>query len=226
MLSAFNTLRYPALVRRVRAAGLTYLNPSALNDLYEAVTAVEQAGTPGCLIEAGCALGGSAIVMASAKAQARPFFIYDVFGMIPPPTADDGADVHARYATITSGKAEGLKGGTYYGYQEDLYDQVGRTFEEFGFPPARHHIRLVKGLFEETLRPEGPVALAHIDGDWYQSVMTCLERIVPHLVAGATLVVDDYYDWSGCRKAVDDFFAGKREQFRFTRKARLHITRL
>jgi asparagine synthase (glutamine-hydrolysing) len=39
------------------------------------------------------------------------------------------------------------------------------------------------------------------------------------------LVIDDYDAWSGCRKAVDTFFADKRGDFRFERHARLHIVR-
>jgi asparagine synthase (glutamine-hydrolysing) len=50
-----------------------------------------------------------------------------------------------------------------------------------------------------------PVALAHIDGDWYRSVMTCLRRIEPNLVPGGTLVIDDYRAWSGCKRAVDEY---------------------
>jgi hypothetical protein len=226
LLNTLNAYRYPSIIRRVRSAGLTYLDPAALNDLYQAVSALEKHQIGGALIEAGCALGGSAIVMASAKAEIRPFYIYDVFGMIPPPTEADGADVHARYATITSGNASGIKGGTYYGYENNLYDKVIQNFQALGYPITTHHIHLVKGLFEDTLHPDGPVALAHIDGDWYQSVMTCLERIVPRLVTGGILVIDDYDDWSGCRKAVDDYFADKQAAFRFDQKSRLHITRL
>jgi hypothetical protein len=226
LLTTLSALRYPAVVRRVRAAGLTYLDAAALNDLYEAADMLERSGTQGCFIEAGCALGGSAIVIASAKTRARPFYVYDVFGMIPPPSDADGDDVHERYATISSGNATGLKGATYYGYEENLYDRVTRTFDAFGFAVARNNIHLVKGLFEDTLNPGGPVALAHIDGDWYQSVMTCLERIAPRLVQGGKLVIDDYQDWSGCRRAVDEYFTGKQAEFQFSQRSRLHITRL
>ena len=82
-----------------------------------------------------------------------------------------------------------------------------------------------QGLFQDTLHPAGPVALAHIDGDWYASVMTCLERIVPVLIPGGTLVIDDYHHWSGCRKAVDEYFADRRDQFAFVERSRLHIVR-
>lgn len=55
--------------------------------------------------------------------------------------------------------------------------------------------------------------------------MTCLQRIVPHLVQGGMLVVDDYDTWSGCRKAVDEYFADKRDRYDFVRRARLHIVK-
>lgn len=226
LLHQLQTLRYPPIIHQVRRAGLTYLDATALNDLYQLVARLEREQISGCLIEAGCALGGSAIVMSAAKAVHRPFYIYDVFGMIPPPTVADGTDVHERYATITSGSATGIKGGTYYGYESNLYEKVVRNFQTFGYPPAAHALHLVKGLFEDTLHPAEPVALAHIDGDWYESVMTCLVRIVPCLVQGGVLVIDDYADWSGCRKAVDDYFADKQADFRFVHTSRLHITRL
>ena len=83
----------------------------------------------------------------------------------------------------------------------------------------------VQGLFQDTLHPDGPVAVAHIDGDWYESVRTCLERIEPHLPVGGVFVIDDYEAWSGCRMAVDEYFADKRDRYTFESRARLHIVR-
>lgn len=47
----------------------------------------------------------SLLLIASVKATERPLFIYDVFGMIPPPTQEDTQDVHDRYKTIIEGKS-------------------------------------------------------------------------------------------------------------------------
>lgn len=213
------------IIQRVRREKLTYLDPRALVELYLAVKHVERAKIPGLLVEAGCALGGSALVLTSAKAVQRPMQVFDAFGLIPPPSSLDEEDAHLRFAEISSGQAQGIKGDPYYGYQPDLLEGVIRNFRSFGFDPPQHHVDFVKGLYEDTLLLYEPVALAHLDCDWYDSVMTCLNQIVPVLVPGGILIVDDYYAWSGCRKAVDDYFADRKQAFEFVEKGRLHIVR-
>ena len=76
-------------------------------------------------------------------------------------------------------------------------------------PVGEHNVELIQGLFEDTIELDEPVALAHLDGDWYESTMTCLTRIAPLLVPGGRIVLDDYYKWSGCRAAVDEYFADR-----------------
>ena len=168
--------------------------------------------------------GGSALVMAAAKAPGRAFAVYDTFETIPPPSAADGADVLERYSEIRDGRASGIGGDPYYGYQGDLRPPVAARFAAFGLPLEANAVRLIKGLYEDQLHPQGPVALAHIDCDWYDSVRVCLERIVPWLVPGGRLIFDDYDHWSGGRQAVDDFFRG-RDGFRFERHSRLQVRR-
>jgi hypothetical protein len=213
------------VVRRVRRQKLTYLPVGALNDLFEAAKAAEREQRPGAVIEAGCALGGSAIVLARAKAKVREFYVHDVFWMIPPPTEADGPDVHERYATIKAGEARGLSGEAYYGYEADLLTRVSKTFGAFGMPPGEHNVHLVQGLFQDTITGDDPVALAHIDGDWHDSVMTCLERIGPRLSPGGVMVIDDYFKWSGCRTAVDAFLAAHPDDYTTVRRTRLHIVK-
>lgn len=213
------------LIRRVISDRLSYLGVSALIDLHDRVSEIEEDNKEGILIETGCALGGSALVMTAAKQTTRPLNIYDVFGMIPPPSKQDGSDVHERYKVITSGQATGIKGDKYYGYEENLLEQVKANFSKYGFAPEPHHVHFVQGLYEETLLVDQPVALAHIDSDWYDSVMTCLKRITPQLVSGGVLVIDDYLEWSGCQAAVDNYFADKKDKFEFVMKSRLHIIR-
>jgi Macrocin-O-methyltransferase (TylF) len=211
-------------IAKARDEHLTYLKPEHLRALAAVVGGVERRALPGLIVEAGTARGGSAIVMAAAKAPARPMKVYDVFGMIPPPGEEDGPDVHERYAKITAGEAQGVGGDTYYGYRDDLYAEVTDSFARLGVPAAEHNVELVQGLFEDTIDLDEPVAFAHLDGDWYESTMTCLTRIAPLLVPGGRIVLDDYYMWSGCRRAVDEYFGG-RDGFRQEQRARLHVVR-
>lgn len=215
----------PPIARRVRRAGLTYLGPRPLAELFHAARAAERERRPGIFVEAGCARGGSAIVLAKAKRRRRPLHVHDVFGMIPPPGERDGSDVHERYREIASGEARGLAGKRYYGYEPDLRRQVECSFAEFGLPCEEHSVRLIEGLFEDTITGEEPVALAHVDGDWYESVRTCLERLAPRLVPGGVMVIDDYHMWSGCREAVDEYLARNPGELRPERRARLHLVR-
>lgn len=55
----------PPIARAVRAENLTYLDLAALAELHRAVA--DRANVPGDLVEVGCALGGSALVMAHAR---------------------------------------------------------------------------------------------------------------------------------------------------------------
>jgi predicted O-methyltransferase YrrM len=211
-------------IAEARAERLTYLKPANLRELASIVQQIERERLPGVVIEAGAARGGSAIVLAAAKAPERPMKVYDVFGMIPAPGEHDGADVHERYAKIAAGDARGVGGEKYYGYRDDLYREVGESFARLGVPVDENNVELIRGLFEDTIRLDEPVAFAHLDGDWYESTMTCLERIAPLLVPGGTIVLDDYYKWSGCRAAVDEYFAD-RDGFRLEHRAKLRVVR-
>ena len=207
-------------IAAVRREHLTYLKQESLREL----AAMVIDAVPGLLVEAGTALGGSAIVMAAAKDRERPMKVYDVFGTIPPPGEHDGPDVHRRYATIAAGDARGVGGETYYGYREDLYREVADSFGRHGVPADAYNVELIQGLFEDTIELDEPVALAHLDGDWYESTMTCLTRLAPLLPRGGRIVLDDYDTWSGCRAAVDEYFTG-RDGYRFEHRTRLHVVR-
>jgi len=215
------------LIVRVRARHLTYLSEPKLASLARACRELQADRVPGLFIEAGCVLGGSSIVLASLKSTDRPMRVYDVFGMIPAPTEDDPPEVHARYGAITAGASQGLGGNRYYGYEQDLYTVVQANLAEFGVDPERQHVQLIKGLLQDTLTVEQPVALAHVDVDWYDPVKTCLERVVPRLPVGGVVVLDDYHDWGGCRKAADEYFQDQRGSFAFDESARsMKITRI
>lgn len=193
------------LIQSVLEAKLTFLSPLKMQSLVDELKRIEELGIEGDIVEAGCALGGSSIVLSRVKASSRLFKVYDVFDMIPPPSEEDPVDVHERYETIKEGKAQGFSGDEYYGYRENLYKVVQENFKRFQVNLEERNVTLIKGLLQETMEITRPVVLAHIDVDWYDPVMTCLERIVPHLAPGGVIIMDDYFHWGGCKKACDEF---------------------
>lgn len=206
-------------MRQVREYKLTYLSDSKLSKLASLCLLNENRQIPGIIVETGCALGGSSIFLAAIKAKNRPLRVYDVFGMIPPPSDKDAQDVYERYDIIRSGKSKGVNGDTYYGYMDNLYEKVINNFKKFGYPIEANNIQLIKGLIQDTLQINEPVSLAHIDVDWYEPVYISLKRIEPWLSVSGAIVLDDYLEWSGCRDAVDKYFMDKKHLFRFDTSA-------
>ena len=207
------------LIRQIQNHKLTYLSRRKMELISQTCRAIEEQHLAGAFIEAGCALGGSAILISSIKHPDRPFLAYDTFSMIPPPTDEDTPDVHLRYQIISEGKSEGIDGDKYYGYVENLYERVQQNFADFGLDCAERNISLIQGLLQESMTIKQPVAFAHIDVDWYDPVKTCLERIFPNLIVGGSLILDDYHDWGGCRKAVDTYLPTVNGEFRLNDSA-------
>jgi asparagine synthase (glutamine-hydrolysing) len=204
-----NSALLSPLARKVRGGNLTYLSPAKLRSLEAVLGRVRRNGADGDYLEFGVALGGSAIMIASSCPAGRAFHGYDVFAMIPPPGPEDDERSHQRFDEISSGRSGGLGGELYYGYRDDLYERVCGSFAAFGLTVDDASICLHKGLFEDTLDPADsqPVAFAHIDCDWYEPVRYCLHALRDRLAPGASIVLDDYADYGGCRKAVDSFIA-------------------
>ncbi|MEI6296916.1 MAG: TylF/MycF/NovP-related O-methyltransferase, partial [bacterium] len=70
--------------------------------------------------------------------------------------------------------------------------------------------QIIKGWFNETLPPFIPaqrIAVLRLDSDWYDSTMVCLNNLYKNVAKGGVIIIDDYYTWDGCTKAVHDFLS-------------------
>ena len=45
-----------------------------------------------------------------------------------------------------------------------------------------------------------------LDTDFYESTKVELEILFPRLAKGGILIIDDYGNWKGAKKAVDEYF--------------------
>lgn len=161
----------------------------------------------GDVVECGVALGGSAAIFGGVIADhpkfgERDLHLFDTFEGLPPPTKEDGP------------KAVGMEG-----HCAGPIDSVCAALAEVGLKSYS----IVPGRIEETLRdPEISglddcmISLLHIDVDWYEGTKVCLE-LMPKMVKGGVVIVDDYGFWPGCKQACDEWFSkhGKPSPFNY-----------
>jgi hypothetical protein len=71
---------------------------------------------------------------------------------------------------------------------------------------------LVEGWFHNTLpnlKLSEPIALLRLDADWYDSTMSCLNNLFNKVAYGGIILIDDYYTWDGCSRALHDFLSSQ-----------------
>lgn len=214
------------LSKNVSQNGLTYLDKYAITNLINAIIKIKRKKVNGIWVEAGTALGGSALIIAALKNPDNSLHLFDTFNLIPPPNFKDGIDVHMRYKEIIEGKAKGINQDQYYGYVNDLLSQVKSNFHKYKVDITK--VFFHKGLFKDTMHFNEKIAFAHLDCDWYESVAYCLHEIIPNLQIGGVVIIDDYDHWSGCKLAVDEFINTYKEicNFKIKHKVRFEIERI
>ena len=76
-----------------------------------------------------------------------------------------------------------------------------------------------KGWFNTTLtafQAEDGIAILRLDADWYDSTIECLEHLFPQVNGGGLILIDDYYTWEGCSKAVHDYLSRHKSRCRIS----------
>jgi hypothetical protein len=134
------------------------------------------------------------LVLKQLAADNRRLWVFDTYEGLPAPTPDDpDFDIAKSYT------------GTCLGTIED----VTGSFRRLGI---EDRTEFVKGLFQDTLpvTPIKQIAVLHIDGDWYQSVKTCLDLLYDKVSENGIIQLDDFGFWQGARKAVEEFFEERR----------------
>ena len=158
----------------------------------------------GRIVECGVGPGRSIFafsLLTQFVARSREIWGFDTFEGMPAPTTQDG-------------EANRNMAGVWVYPQAQVVDLL----EHNGLDPTfvRNKITFVPGLLDESLPhyDGGPIALLHLDIDFYESYRTALKYLWPHVAAGGIVVFDEYLkpSWPGATQAVDEFFAERPEQ--------------
>lgn len=153
----------------------------------------------GEFVECGTWRGGMSGAMLELGGPSRRYSFFDSFAGLPQASPVDGE------AALEWQANPG--GDTYYDNCTATRAEFEATIALAGVPAD--NIRIHEGLFDQTAPRAkiGKIAVLRLDGDWYDSTMTCLQAFWDKVMPGGLIVIDDYDVWDGCTRAVHDFLS-------------------
>lgn len=194
----------------------TMTSPDRVVALIDAIRHLSVNKIPGAIVECGVWRGGSSmaamLTLLSMEDSGRDIYLYDTFeGMSQPTAADvshDGVSAAAQLQVAPPGSGVWCNASL-----KDVKMNVLSTC----YPESKIHY--VRGDVMDTIPATAPdeIALLRLDTDWYESTKHELEHLFSRLHPKGILIIDDYGHWRGARKAVDEFFEDKRNQYYFHR---------
>jgi hypothetical protein len=183
----------------------TLTGPERIGALRDAVRHVVAADIPGAFVECGVWRGGSMLAVAHTLVELgatnRDLYLFDTFTEMPPPD-DVDADILGRSGAELLAVTSTLPEFDIWPSAR-VVDVVARS----GHPVSRIHP--VEGLVEETIPDAAPdeIALLRLDTDWYASTKHELEHLLPRVSPGGICIIDDYGEFVGAKRAVDEHLA-------------------
>jgi O-methyltransferase len=174
----------------------TMIGHKRLQNVRQCVEQVLRDDIPGDLVEAGVWRGGCAIYMRALLkiygVTDRTVWLADSFEGMPKPGPVD----------VQIGTQRDLSDEKYL---KCSLESVQENFRRFGM--LDEQVKFLKGWFHQTLpgAPIGKIAVLRLDGDLYDSTRDTLLSLYDKVTPGGFVIVDDYYAWAGCQRAVDEF---------------------
>ena len=161
----------------------------------------------GDIVECGIWRGGNLFLAKMiqdkySKEHKRKLYGFDTFEGMPEPSIHDGIDINEIYHDYKNRNKPWAKATV-----EDVKNASKKIFsdiEDFNF---------IKGMVEDTMKDKknlpNKISLLRLDTDLYESTKVELNILYPLSVENGVLIIDDYGDFPGCRKAVDEYFLDK-----------------
>jgi O-methyltransferase len=187
--------KYDALYAKY--AAFTMIPPAAFRENLALARAHLPSKAAGDIVECGTWRGGMLGALGEVVGDGRMCVGFDSFAGLPPAQEIDGS---AALAWQSGDAGEEL---------ENCLATESDFRSAMSLSGAR--LRVERGWFEDTVPryavEQRPIALLRLDGDWYDSTMICLEQLFPFVVTNGVVLIDDYYTWDGCARAVHDYLS-------------------
>ena len=151
----------------------------------------------GCVVECGVWRGGMIAGIYDYLIKKRKCFLFDSFEGLPNVKDIDGQAAKKWQETNDGVGLDNCKVEIFF------------AEEAMKLANSNNH-EIIKGWFDSTLpntKIAEPIAILRLDGDWYDSTMICLENLYPLVAENGIIIIDDYYAWDGCSRAVHDYLS-------------------
>ena len=151
----------------------------------------------GCIVECGTWKGGMIAAIAELLGNEKQYYLFDSFEGLPAAKEIDGKEAVSWQSDTDSPY-----------YFDNRTADIHFSEQAMKLSGAEKYT-ITKGWFKDTL-PKFPlqkIAILRLDGDWYESTMECLENLYEKVSAGGIIILDDYYTWDGCARAVHEFLS-------------------
>lgn len=152
----------------------------------------------GAIVECGTWRGGMIAGIAQLLGNDRCYYLFDSFEGLPQAQEIDGEKA-------ISWQADKESPFYYDNCCAPKKDAVAAMRLAGIDNPVIH-----KGWFGETLpgvEIEGGISILRMDADWYASTTDILNNLFSQVNTGGLIIIDDYYTWDGCSKAVHDYLS-------------------
>ena len=159
----------------------------------------------GGVVECGVWRGGMVAGIAKLLGGERKYYLFDSFEGLPEPELIDGKEALAW--------AKNTEGAWYHNNCKAEIEFAQSAMRISGV----ESYTCIKGWFNVTVpsyKFENEIALLRLDGDWYESTMICLQALYPQVAQGGYVIIDDYYAWDGCSRAVHDYLSSIKSESR------------
>lgn len=175
------------------------VSPDQLRVILRELEHILDRHTEGAIVEFGCYIGTTSLFIRRllnihGKSSQHPFHVYDSFEGLPAKTTEDNSRAGEQFRA----------GELHVSKKQFLHE-----FHKAGLVPPVVH----KGWFGNLQPAEvpAPIVFAFLDGDFYESIRDSLQLVLPRMLQGGVIIVDDYAREAlpGVARAVHDYLPTK-----------------
>jgi Macrocin-O-methyltransferase (TylF) len=159
----------------------------------------------GSIVECGTWKGGMIGGMVNILGKNKRYYLFDSFEGLPEVKEIDGIAAKLWQSDET--------GASYFDNCTADEEEARKAMQLSGAT----YFEITKGWFNDTLRsfsPPNGISILRLDADWYDSTMECLVNLFPKVAEGGIVILDDYYTWEGCSKALHDYLSTNKLPYR------------